>query len=121
MKDIDVVLKSRMETIHRILDAEENYGDEYPDDVPYLHEFGLSVDEKADNIDYVAWVLSTGGPHEEIRFYLGYDIELQQSKPIKFTFAMMDWGEYEEKEITKSEDKEALHEIFYRIYGGVRE
>jgi len=119
MKDIDVALQSRMETVHRILDAER--GEEYPDDLPYFNELGLSVEEVADDIDYVAWVLSTGGPHEEIRFYLGYDVERQIPKPIKFTFVLAEWGNFEQKQITESEDKKALHQIFYRLYGGVHE
>ena len=61
----------------------------YKDGYEALNEYGLSFEYRtgADGDPaYFIWLLSTGGPHEEFRFYVNPDYTLY-----KIEFAFLDW------------------------------
>jgi hypothetical protein len=65
-----------------------------------LDQYGLCLDGHApdDSPSYFAWVLSTGGPHEEIRFYVN-----ALKKTYSISFVYKDWGTFDEKILTRAE------------------
>jgi hypothetical protein len=65
-----------------------------------LDQYGLCLDGHApdDAPSYFAWVLCTGGPHEEIRFYVN---ALKHTYSISFVYK--DWGTFSEKILTRAE------------------
>jgi hypothetical protein len=65
-----------------------------------LDSLGLCPDGHApdDSPSYFAWVLSTGGPHEEIRFYVN-----ALKKTYSISFVYKDWFTFDEKVLTRAE------------------
>jgi hypothetical protein len=65
-----------------------------------LDQYGLCLDGHApdDAPSYFAWVLCTGGPHEEVRFYVN-----ALKKPYSISFVYKDWGTFDEKILTRAE------------------
>lgn len=56
-----------------------------------LHEYGLALTYEADEMNdgqnaHFCWLLSTGGPHEEIRFFVNNAFRLQRVE-----FVLKDW------------------------------
>jgi hypothetical protein len=123
--ELEIALKSRAEVVSILIKA-INDGietlEEYellshecalPDFDPEDHDeiseiasyaldlYGLCLDGHAptDAPSYFAWVLSTGGPHEEIRFYVN---ALKHTYSISFVYK--DWGTFDEKVLTRSEN-----------------
>jgi len=72
-----------------------------------LNEYGLHLHaQEAENGEtYLCWLLSTGGPHEEIRFYFGASKECYRVE-----FVLMDWYDISTLEIKEGLD--TLHAIF---------
>ena len=64
------------------------------------HEFGLCLDYQTPNEGggYLCFLISTGGPHEEIRFYLDALLHCY-----RITFVLKDWGDHAEVEIKGDE------------------
>jgi len=65
-----------------------------------LHEYGLAVTYEADEENdgqnaHFCWLLSTGGPHEEIRFFVNEAFRLQRVE-----FVLKDWFDSATGEIT---------------------
>jgi hypothetical protein len=65
-----------------------------------LDLYGLCLDGHAptDSPSYFSWVLCTGGPHEEIRFYVN-----ALKKTYSISFVYKDWGTFDEKILTRAE------------------
>jgi hypothetical protein len=65
-----------------------------------LDQYGLCLDGHApdDAPSYFAWVLCTGGPHEEVRFYVN-----ALKKTYSISFVYKDWGTFDEKILTRAE------------------
>jgi hypothetical protein len=65
-----------------------------------LDQYGLCLDGHApdDSPSYFAWVLSTGGPHEEIRFYVN-----AKKHTYAISFVYKDWFTFDEKVLNRAE------------------
>ncbi len=65
-----------------------------------LDLYGLCLDGHAptDAPSYFAWVLCTGGPHQEVRFYLN-----AFKKTYSISFVYQDWFTFSEKILTRAE------------------
>lgn len=75
------------------------------EDLGLLSEYGLSFDKgrHSEKGRYLAFVMSTGGPHEELRWYLDADL-----KPREATFVSKPWFGYVELMLTGSYDATAI-------------
>jgi hypothetical protein len=81
-------------------DPEESF-DEISEIASYaLDLYGLCLDGHAPAYEpsYFAWVLCTGGPHEELRFYVN-----ALKKTYSISFVYKDWGTFSEKILTRAE------------------
>ena len=65
-----------------------------------LDQYGLCLDGHAPAYEpsYFAWVLCTGGPHEELRFYVNAN-----KNTYSISFVYKDWGTFSEKILTRAE------------------
>jgi hypothetical protein len=65
-----------------------------------LDLYGLCLDGHAptDAPSYFAWVLCTGGPHQEVRFYVN-----ALKKTYSISFVYQDWFTFSEKILTRAE------------------
>jgi hypothetical protein len=82
-------------------DPEESF-DEISEIASYaLDLYGLCLDGHAPAYEpsYFAWVLATGGPHEEVRFYVN-----ALKKTYSISFVYKDWGTFDEKILTRAEN-----------------
>ncbi len=66
-----------------------------------LDQYGLCLDGHAptDAPSYFAWVLCTGGPHQEVRFYVN-----ALKKTYSISFVYKDWFTFSEKLLTRAEN-----------------
>jgi hypothetical protein len=122
--ELEIALKHRAEVISSLMKAIEGietiqeyellsnecelpeFDPEDPDEISEVAEYaldlyGLCLDGHAptDSPSYFAWVLSTGGPHEEIRFYVN-----ALKKTYSISFVYKDWGTFDEKLLTRAEN-----------------
>jgi hypothetical protein len=121
--ELEIALKHRAEVISSLMKAIEGietiqeyellsnecelpeFDPEDPDEISEVAEYaldlyGLCLDGHAptDSPSYFAWVLSTGGPHEEIRFYVN-----ALKKTYSISFVYKDWFTFSEKLLTRAE------------------
>ena len=124
---IDAELESTLETLRLMWEAYQNEDDEeyelengmtvqaFTYDIGELSEYGLDFslidpsdyDEDDEGNHYWCWLLSTGGPHSEFRFYL--DRYGNRCYCVEFVFK--DWGNYSEKCLT-GDDKAFMDELW---------
>jgi hypothetical protein len=125
--ELEIALKSRAEVISSLMKAIEGIEtleeyellsnecelpefdpedpDESRDEISEVAEYaldlyGLCLDGHAptDAPSYFAWVLCTGGPHQEVRFYVN-----ALKKTYSISFVYQDWGTFDEKLLTRDE------------------
>ena len=121
--ELEIALKHRAEVISSLMKAIEGietiqeyellsnecelpeFDPEDPDEISEsasdaLDQYGLCLDGHApdDSPSYFAWVLSTGGPHEEIRFYVN-----AKKHTYAISFVYKDWFTFDEKVLNRAE------------------
>lgn len=93
---------SRRDAILKLWKLYQNDTEAYDDEYGNLNEYGLSFDYipsetfKHQNEGYFTWLLSWGGPSEEIDVHVN-----DRMKPYKMSFIYKNWGTYGEKAIRK--------------------
>ena len=93
----------------------EDEGDRISDEVrERWHEYGLCFDyvphgEQGNNGGFFAFVISTGGPHEEIRFFVDCEYRCYRSE-----FVYKDWGTCDKAEL-QGKDAEWAQDFFNRL------
>lgn len=87
---IDDALASTVETLEALLEQERTDPDGYHDEHGNLNEYGLSFDYKPKDEDnengYFCFLMSWGGPSDELRFYADLDGDLY-----KVEYWFLDW------------------------------
>jgi hypothetical protein len=121
--ELEIALKHRAEVISSLMKAIEGietiqeyellsnecelpeFDPEDPDEISEsasdaLDQYGLCLDGHApdDSPSYFAWVLSTGGPHEELRFYVN-----AKKHTYAISFVYKDWFTFDEKVLNRAE------------------
>ena len=84
--------------------------DEADQDDPLLLEYGLCLDYvEGDQTKpgYIRFVLSTGGPADEIRFYLGFNGGL-----VYADYWFLDWGDGASIDVSRDPIVQELHDWF---------
>jgi hypothetical protein len=105
------IYNDRLKDIKKLLNMYKKDPDAYDSDLGNLNEYGLSLDKNSEKGEptYYAWVLSTGGPGDEFRFYVNEDKDTY-----KIEFWYYDWGVGEK--ITLRRDSNAyrlLEDVWY--------
>jgi len=108
------IYKDRLKDIRKLLDLYKRDPDAYDDNLGNLNEYGLSLDKNSEKGEptYYAWVLSTGGPGDEFRFYTNENRDVY-----KIEFWYYDWGVGEK--ITLRHDSQAyklLEDVWYSFF-----
>lgn len=103
---------SRMDDLRKLWRAQCDGVEDLEDleDLGNLYEYGLSFTYNApDDAEEGYWIylLSTGGPHEEVRFYAS----TPRSQPYKITFVLQDWFDGYEREVV-GKDYELMRDLW---------
>jgi len=102
-------LVSRLEDFALMLDEEEQGNDEGTDELPPLNEYGLSFtyqegtyDEAGDwQAGYWQYLLSWGGPSDELRFYVDTDPRTGEGRCYRVVYQFADWFDGAEQDVTR--------------------
>ena len=75
---VNAQAESRLEDLRAMWEAEQNGVEPDDEDLGPLNEYGLDFSYQAPDEQtpegYFCYLLSTGGPHEEFRFYMSFII-----------------------------------------------
>lgn len=109
-------LKSRMEDLTKLWKLYLEDSKKSDEDLGNMYDYGLSFDYVTSNTfkgqkrGYFRYQLSWGGPSDEFRFYVDYDL-----KPYKIEYWFLDWfdGAYK---ILYGKNYQLLAEIFQMFF-----
>ena len=113
---VDEMYNDTLETIRQMLDGKDENGEDR-DPIEMLSEYGLGIDYvepgtfSDQEVGYLRWQLSWGGPGDEFRFYIDADLA-----PYKIEYWFLDWYDGAHKLISqKGDDWDTLMECWYSL------
>ena len=107
---IETQLAGTLHDIDAMWQAEQEGNEEGPEDLGSIWEYGLHLDyQKPDTgLGYLCWLLMTGGPHAEFRFYLDADLDCYK---VKYVF--QDWYDSAERTVWQPANENLLDFFSY--------
>ena len=111
---IDAAMTKRIAHIRKLLDLYYEGNDEDDPDLGNIWEYGLSLEwsqpDDEDEPRYIRYILSTGGPHEEFRFWLPSQGS-RTGSPSFIKFVYQDWWDGAERQVM-GDDIDTMAELY---------
>lgn len=106
-------MESRLDDIRNLWNEPHSNEDgyEYEDGFTALNEYGLDFSYNSDGEEHCfVWLLSTGGPHSEFRFFVNSDMSLY-----RIEFAFLDWWDGATRRL-HGDERELMHDIWQEFF-----